>query len=256
MKPIQISAKTLGAFALETHCARCMWIRLHHKRLPWQVFPGIFSSIDRWSSRLTHAVFGTGQNPSWLGEFGEVVELLNVPHWSRFKTRDSATNITLTGVPDEIVRFADDTLGILDYKTARYTEGQDALLPLYEVQLNAYRYIAERLGYGQVSTLGLIYFEPTTDAVDGMSHQTTAAGANMPFATRSIEMPRTSDEKIAKLLADVRHIHDAVAPPCCRPGCRDCESLARITSFLAGAHPPTASHSLRPRGVDRSRLPA
>jgi hypothetical protein len=44
---IRISGKDLGALALPDFCPRCFWIRRHAPQgLPFQVFPGIFSSID------------------------------------------------------------------------------------------------------------------------------------------------------------------------------------------------------------------
>lgn len=48
------------------------------------------------------------------------------------------SGVILRGVPDLICRRRDGALAILDNKTARYTDGQDALAPLYETQLNAY----------------------------------------------------------------------------------------------------------------------
>ena len=233
MHHLQISAKTLGHLAPDIHCPRCSWIRLHQKRLPWQIFPSIFSSIDAWTKRLAHAAFACGRTPAWLAEFGKVVELLDVPHWSRFKVVDAALGITLTGVPDELVRFKDGSLGILDYKTARYSSGQDALLPLYEIQLNTYRHIAQRLGMGQVSTLGLIYFEPVIGVSGGdVARQLTDIGAAMPFETTCVRLPILSAERIEQLLVEVRQLHDKVMPPSGRDGCRDCASLDQIINLL------------------------
>ena len=45
-KPIRISAKNLGAVAMPGFCPRCFWIQMHAEGLPYQIFPGIFSSID------------------------------------------------------------------------------------------------------------------------------------------------------------------------------------------------------------------
>jgi len=46
MTKLRISAKNLGELALSDFCPRCFWLKLHAKRLPFQIFPGIFSSID------------------------------------------------------------------------------------------------------------------------------------------------------------------------------------------------------------------
>ena len=43
---IRISAKNLGKLALPDHCPRCFWLQLRIGfKLPFQVFPGIFSSL-------------------------------------------------------------------------------------------------------------------------------------------------------------------------------------------------------------------
>jgi hypothetical protein len=49
-----------------------------------------------------------------------------------------------------------------DHKTSRTTQNQDRLFPIYRVQLNAYAYIARKLGWNPVSALALIYTEPVT----------------------------------------------------------------------------------------------
>jgi len=66
--------------------------------------------------------------------------------WSRFFREDPETRVRLQGVPDDILRMADGATHIVDYKTARLTETQDELMPVYEVQLNGYAYIAEATG--------------------------------------------------------------------------------------------------------------
>ena len=47
---IRISAKNLGSLALPDCCKKCFYIKLKLKnKLHWQIFPGIFSSIDSYS---------------------------------------------------------------------------------------------------------------------------------------------------------------------------------------------------------------
>ena len=46
MSELCISAKTLGEPVLPDFCPRCFWLKLHARQLPFQIFPGIFSSID------------------------------------------------------------------------------------------------------------------------------------------------------------------------------------------------------------------
>ena len=44
---LRISAKSLGELALPDFCPRCFWLKTKARgKLPFQIFPGIFSSID------------------------------------------------------------------------------------------------------------------------------------------------------------------------------------------------------------------
>ena len=165
MKPdIQISAKDLGVVALPNFCPRCFWIRMKcRSKLPFQIFPGIFASIDSYSTRVTADYFRQhARVPKWFDGFGELGAPIRVPGWSKFCLVDNESNVLLTGVPDEILKHPKLGLWIGDYKTARLTDAQDELAPMYEVQLNCYALIAERIGLGTVYGLGLLYYEPIT----------------------------------------------------------------------------------------------
>ena len=189
--PLRISAKNLGHLALLHACPRCFWISTHF-RLPYQIFPGIFSSIDSYTKKVIHLhLEQTGHLPSWLDGFGDLGRLIPVPHHSRFWMTDRETGVTLTGVPDELTE-AQEGLWILDYKTARFTGNQDALLPIYRVQLNGYALIAQRILKKPVVGLGLIYFEPVTDiqSAEGLVDET---GFKMGFRARLLPLELDPD---------------------------------------------------------------
>ena len=68
-----IAAKTLGAVAMPDLCPRCFWIQMHVDKLPFQIFPGIFSSIDSYGKKLVHGWFDRhGGSPPWLAGLGKV----------------------------------------------------------------------------------------------------------------------------------------------------------------------------------------
>jgi len=164
-KPMQISGKNLSALNMPDACPRCFWIKNTVKNLPFQTFPGIFASIDSHVKNVVHSAFDeTGKAPSWLPELKAAVRYQKVPSWQKSKRVDAATGIVVTGVPDDVFECADGTLIIPDYKTARYTDGQDKLLPIYRGQLNAYRWLWAGMG-AEVRALPLIYCEPLTDVV-------------------------------------------------------------------------------------------
>ena len=114
---------------------------------------------------------------------------------------------------------------IADYKTARFTEYQDNLFPMYEAQLNAYAFIGERCGFSPVTALALIYTEPDTDersaAKDG---QTLPDGFRMDFVARILPV-KIDPDLTPSLSHRARELVDLEHPPEGRPACRDCELL-------------------------------
>jgi hypothetical protein len=228
MKPnIQISAKDLGAVALPNFCPRCFWIRMKcHGKLPFQIFPGIFSSIDSYSKRVTADYFCQhARVPKWFDGFGELGAPVRVPGWSKFCLIDGETNILLTGVPDEILSHSAKGLWIGDYKTARLTGAQNELAPMYEVQLNSYALIAEAIGMGSVYGLGLLYYEPVTDLrEDHPDFMIRDGGFFLEFAPklRPVEIDL---KRIPPLLQTVRKICDSPQCPSGRDNCPDCLNL-------------------------------
>lgn len=232
-EPLRISGKNLGALAMPGVCERCLWIKLRMRhRFPYAVFPGIFSSIDAFTKNIVHAHFDRhGGAPTWLGSLDPLAGYIDPPHWSVFQYHDQTHDIILTGAADGIFRLADGTLVIVDYKTARYTAGQDALLPTYVVQLNVYRRIAESIGLGTVSALALIYAEPVTDATEYTDSQ-IADGLALRFTPRIVPIDLQPD-LIPPLLQRVRALVDQTEAPPGRPGCKDCSLLARLTGHLS-----------------------
>jgi len=52
---LRISDKNLGALALPDFCPRCFWIKMKTgNKLPFQIFPGIFSSIDAYTKHVVY----------------------------------------------------------------------------------------------------------------------------------------------------------------------------------------------------------
>jgi hypothetical protein len=231
---LRISAKNLGELALSDFCPRCFWLRLKvENHLPFQIFPGIFSSIDAYTKRVVHSWMDANRGaPFGLDALGEVTGYIDPPHWSHFSMKVSKYNILLTGAPDGILRFSDGTIAIIDYKTAKYTAKQDSLMPMYEVQLNGYAAIAEHQGLGHVSKLALVYSEPVTD-------EDTAArpeillddGFFMPFSVHV--HPVVLDlGMLDPLYRQARKIHDLSQPPKATPGCQDCEKLQDLVKLV------------------------
>jgi hypothetical protein len=234
MKQIRISAKNLGAVAMPSFCPRCFWITSHAEKQPFQIFPGIFSSIDSYSKKITSIYFGNHKKlVKWFTRMGLSGTPVKVPHFSEFNVLDTKTDILLTGVPDEIILLTDGSYAILDYKTAKFTGTQDGLMPMYEVQLNAYAYIGERTIFKPVSRLVLIYYEPVTDIADGdIDELVYGNGFRMAFSGKPLEIP-INTKKIPALLRTVRKIHDLRKPPKGLEDCEDCQALDELIALVS-----------------------
>lgn len=222
-KPIQISGKNLSALNMPDACPRCFWIKNTVKNLPYQTFPGIFSSIDSHVKNCVHSVFDTaGRAPEWLPEFKDAVRYLKVPHWSKFKRVDVSTGIVVTGVPDELLECADGSLIIPDYKTARFTDGQDKLLPIYRGQLNVYRWISEGTS-GGVHSLPLVYCEPQTDAL-----LVNDTGFALGFVSKTLIVD--PDDAVVRTMLDRAHEILTAGIPEAVKGCEECAKMEALVA--------------------------
>jgi hypothetical protein len=228
---LQISAKNLGELAMGGFCPRCFWLKLHTKKLPFQIFPGIFSSIDSYTKHVMHSAFDVhGCAPAWLGELGEVVGYRPPPHYSKYRIYDEDSGVMLTGAPDGILVLADGSHVIVDYKTARLTSGQDSLHPIYKTQLNGYAYIGERCGFSPVSGLALIYFEPVTHE-EAAIHNHREDGFNMCFKASIVRVEMEADSVLG-LMRRARQIYDMPDPPAGNDGCENCRLLGELARLM------------------------
>lgn len=230
---MRISAKNLGILALPDSCPRCFWMRAKLGwKSPWAIMPGIFSSIDGFSKRAILASYEkTGHFPLWIAGRWADVRPLKSPHHSTFRFVDPATGIILTGIPDLILGLPNDRLAILDLKTARYSDHQDSLLPMYQTQLVGYAMIAESLGMGTVEALGLIYGEPpANDDNQGLDALVDDRGFSMPF--KATAMPIELDRSlIPPLLRRAKALLEMENPPEGRKGCKECRLIGEMVGI-------------------------
>mgnify|MGYP001218746772 CR=1 FL=1 len=227
MDQIKISAKNLGAVAMPDFCSRCFWIKLKAlNKLPWQIFPGIFSSIDAYTKHCVHAMISPDVPlPEWLKKMGDVVGYEKVPHWSKLKYEDQKNGITLTGAMDDILVCRDSSRIIPDYKTAKHTDNQDKLFPMYEAQINGYALL-----YDPKAKLFIVYMSPVTDE-ETAAKNIGASGFSLSFTAEPI--PLKNDKAIVeRLFARTRDIYEMKQAPVGLTGCKDCESLEGIIKIL------------------------
>ncbi len=231
----RISAKELGQLAMRGFCERCFWIGRHYD-LPFVgPFPGIFSSLDSYSKKIVHAAFDRhGTSPSWLAPLGRFTSYIPPPSPSKFYWDDDTSGLRLTGAPDGILVRDDGRKVIVDYKTARHTEAQDELRPIYEVQLNGYAAIAEVRGLGPVDRLALVYTEPVTDGHSSLYESAqTEEGFALGFRATIDEVP-LNPSILPPLMRQARKIYDAPHPPAGAPGCEDCARFHELWTAAQG----------------------
>lgn len=225
MEQLQISAKVLGGMALPDFCPRCMWIRMKCKPLPFQIFPGIFSSIDAYTKKCVRAMIdrGPGKRPAFLDTLGVTGYVEKVPTWRTFKME--AQGVMLTGIPDDIFTTQAGEV-IPDHKTAKLTKNQDKLLPMYNIQLNGYAKIRENETGKRIRALPLIYWEPQTDEPDAIRN-VNAQQFTMEF-NPAIHMVPRDIESVNELIEKAREIWEMLVPPIGTEGCKDCAALWAI----------------------------
>ena len=233
MEPLKISAKNLGAVALEDFCPRCYWIKLKlNNKLPYQSFPGIFSSIDAYTKHCVHHIISGELQPEWMQKIGHIVGWEPVPHWSKSKFLDEKTGVTLSGVPDDIWIKSDGKKVIPDFKTAKHTDAQDKLFPMYEIQANVYSLLLDR-----EAELYLIYMEPITEA-KAACENITDTGFRMRFD--AVVVPVINDRRIIRAAFNLtREIFELAAPPSGRSRCKDCEALDKIIGMVSSSEKET-----------------
>ena len=226
-----ISATDLGAYASDRFCPRCAWVKLNVKPLPYQSFPGIFSTIDRYNKRVVHSYFQRARSlPAWLRQLGVVTSYVEPPSWRKFSVVDGETGVTIRGEADGIFRMDDGSHAIVDYKTARYTPGQEAMYRQYEAQLNAYAFIATRLDLAPISKLALVYMEPVTDEETARRPDVVdQVGFVMGFSATVVPVALTPDELVPRLMRKVVSIGQMSGPP---PGAQGCKDCAAVDGFL------------------------
>lgn len=236
----KISAKNLGYINMPDFCPRCFWLRLRTlNHLPWQSFPGIFSSIDAYTKHCVHAAIDSNnENPPWMLDMGgpdklEITGYEKVPHWSKSLYHDDKSNITLSGGADDWLVRSDGTKVVPDWKTAKYTANQDKLFPIYEVQLNVYS-ILKGKHEGEFPDLYLVYMEPQTNKKDADS-DTTMPGFLMRFNAKVVPV-ETSRKLIRNMLTIARDIYEMKQPPKGVVGptvCDECWKLEVVMKHLS-----------------------
>jgi len=225
-----IGVKDLGNLALPNFCPRCFWYERHFGPFPTR-FPGIFNVLDGVSKKsVNRSLLKRGKLPDWLkipnvkrkvelDEMGKVERMHNRKYlvvWHK------GSGWILRGDPDVVFELKDKTLHILDFKTARFSERQGELFPLYEVQLNGYALLSYKK---KVSQLSLVYCEPNSELLNDLKFR-------LDFTVKIVDID-FNPQKIFKLLKRAREIVESKEPPLAKRGCKNtCFYIDEIINYF------------------------
>lgn len=235
---MNISASRLAEVAAPNFCPRCFWVKL---KMGWEVpfeleMPSVFRAIHEQITNIVHAHYvQTGRLPRWFPNVGTVKGLEGTLHWSKFSFTHPKFEITLRGQADDIFRM-EIGYHIADYKTARYTETQQQLLPQFEAQLNAYAYISEHgRFFSPVTGLSLIYLDP--DPSCDLNQRLASDLLIEPllgFNVKAVVVQLKPDSFTENLLERVAEIASFDSAPTPMPSCGNCrliKELGELTSL-------------------------
>jgi CRISPR/Cas system-associated exonuclease Cas4 (RecB family) len=138
----------------------------------------------------------------------------------------SRDNIILVGIPDHVFEWSDGSVSPIDYKTSRYTKGQDSLKPLYVAQLDAYAHLLAAKCSLESDRGALVYFEPKGPE----TMELTKDGYTQPWMV-SVHPVEVTGELTDELLSKAREIYEQRIPPDGRAECIDCELFEKLVSL-------------------------
>ena len=213
-----LGARTLASLNVPGACPACFYVRLRARRdVPYQMnMPSILFAADRQVKEAVHRSIDAGRGlPPWMPMLGRAVGYVPDLSYKWFRHLDRRTNVSVCGVPDDLLIMDDGSVHVVDYKTATLSKKQREIMPLYEAQVSVYAYIAKRVGRrvpGPVRDLTLVYLEPRPDYDDERK-------LAMRFAVKAVAVPNHAEELVPELLARAREIMEAETCPRHLEGC-------------------------------------
>ena len=214
-------------------CPACFYVRLRARRdVPYQMnMPSILFAADRQVKEAVHRSIDAGRGlPPWMPMLGRAVGYVPDLSFKWFRHLDRRTNVSVCGVPDDLLVMEDGSVHVVDYKTAFLSPKQREIMPLYEAQVSVYAYVAKRVGRrvpGPVRDLTLVYLEPRPDYDDERK-------LAMRFAVKAVAVPNHAEELVPELLARAREIMESETCPRHLDGCAELEKMDKLLEAQTG----------------------
>ncbi|MGH7228401.1 MAG: PD-(D/E)XK nuclease family protein [Nitrospiraceae bacterium] len=198
-------------------CKRCFYLKtVKGFYRPRPIMPKIFTVIDaemkKWFTGRRTESFAPGLQAGSV-QFGE--------KWVESRPGaipGSSSTYVIRGKFDTVVKFDDQSYGVIDFKTS---ETRPDHVRLYGRQLHAYARALEDPAEGNfalkpISRLGLLVFRPSAFSND------TSGTALLAGDLRWIEVPR-DDAGFATFMSEVGSVLDLPAPPEPAASCEWCK---------------------------------
>ncbi|MCL4452413.1 MAG: PD-(D/E)XK nuclease family protein [Candidatus Thermoplasmatota archaeon] len=232
----RLSAKVISSSNLAAFCPRCFWIRMKlGNKVPFRTPPpGIFSSIDAYTKRYIEKLLGSGGIAKIIPELTNASKVLKerIPD---LRHDYSNGTVFLTGVPDAIFLNNDASYSIVDYKTARFTEAQRSMLPLYEAQVRAYAAMARAAGFKPLNSLLLIYLEPLTGD-ESIAENISNQGLEPVYLKLNLQpfvhTIKQNEFQVFRLLESADRIIQLPDPPEPLEECESCKAMQNLYKLI------------------------
>ncbi len=133
---------------------------------------------------------------------------------------DKLTGYTFFGAIDDLLEFPDGRLAVLDYKASGAAEAK--VYPSYQLQLDVYTYLLQRIGYETAPKAYLAYFLAVK--LDGFR-------GRLPFKGTILEV-EPQPERAGELFRDAISLLDAEQAPDPGEECKVCRWHDQAEAFL------------------------
>jgi len=245
---ISLSASEIGKPLLEDFCPRCFWFTknfpIENNNPYFSPMPGIISIADYYIKTVVKwHMEKLNRLPSWIStelkdEYPELdFESAKQVKPARWEISLFNNSVVLKGQADEILEFPDGSWFIIDYKLAVFTENQEKLLPMYEAQLNAYAYLANKTTNKQIAGLALVYLNPQyKNLEDEIIKKRAMDEFTFGFNPKVVPVEFKGSNWVESLCQNIFNILSSNNPPKGNPNCKGCTTLSdwanKVSAYL------------------------